>query len=85
MDFRLKNKIIDKGVSEAIAASLLQNDKSETRNTSIKWFALLMGIGIGSTIVYYTLPLNIHSIAIMAFSMAASFLGYYLYLKFLDK
>jgi len=41
----------------------------------------LTGIGLGLTIINYTLPLGIHSFAIIAFSIAASFLGYFLFLK----
>lgn len=81
MDYRLKNRIVEKGIPENIASSILQTNPKENRNTNIKWFALLTGIGAGLTIIYYTLPLGIHSLAIMAFCIAASFLGYYFFLK----
>jgi H+/Cl- antiporter ClcA len=85
MDYRIKNKIVEKGIPENIASSVLQTNPKENRNTNIKWFALLAGIGIGLTIIHYTLPLGIHSLAIMAFCIAASFLGYYFFLKQLEK
>src|SRR6185312_6650065 len=85
MDYRIKNKIVEKGVPENIASSILQTSPKENRNTNIKWFALLAGIGIGLTIIYYTLPLGIHSLAIMSFCIAASFLGYYFFLKQSEK
>jgi hypothetical protein len=85
MDFRLKNKIIDKGISETVVASILQVNPNETRNSNIKWFLILLGIGTAFTIIYYTLPLGIHSLAIMAFSIAASFLVYYLFLRQSEK
>lgn len=81
INYKLKNRIVDKGVPESVAASILQTNTKENLNSNIKWFAILTGIGTGLTIVYYTLPLNIHSLAIMAFSIGASFLGYYLFLK----
>ena len=81
MDYRIKNKIVEKEIPENIASSILQTSPNENRNTNIKWFALLTGIGVGLTIIYYTLPLGIHSLAIMAFSISLSFLGYYFYLK----
>ena len=81
LDNRLKNKIIEKGISENLALSVLQNNPRDNRDMNIKWFALLAGIGIGTTIVNYTLPLGYHSLAIMAFSIAFSFLGYFFYLK----
>jgi hypothetical protein len=81
MDFRLKNKIIEKGVPENVALSILQTNPKDDRNINIKWFAILAGLGAGLTIIYYTLPLGIHSLAIMAFCIAASFLGYFFFLK----
>lgn len=81
LDYRLKNKIADKGVSEIIASSILQSDSKEDGAINIKWFSILAGIGVGLTIVNYTLPLGIHSLAIMSFSIALSFLGYHYYLK----
>ena len=85
MDFRLKNKIIDKGVSETVVASILRVNPNETRNSNIKWFLILLGIGTALTIIYYTLPLGIHSLAIMAFSIATSFLAYYFFLRQSEK
>lgn len=84
LDNRLKNKIIDKGIPENIVSSILQTNPKEDRNSNIKWFAILTGLGIGLTIINYTLPLGFHSLAIMAFSIAASFLGYYLFAKKYD-
>lgn len=85
MDYRIKNKIVEKGIPENIVSSILQTSPKENRNTNIKWFALLAGTGTGLTIIYYTLPLGIHSLAIMAFCTAASFLGYYFFLKHSEK
>ena len=81
MEYRLKNKIVEKGVPENIISSILQPNSKEDRNINIKWFAILAGVGAGLTIIYYTLPLGIHSLAIMAFCIAASFLGYFFFLK----
>lgn len=80
-EHRLKNKIVDKGISENIATSILQTNSGEGKYASIKWFAILAGIGIGLTGVYLTQPLNFHSLAIMAFSISLSFLGYYFFTR----
>jgi len=85
MDYRLKAKIVDKGIPESIASSILQTNPKEDRNMNIKWFALLAGIGAGLAIVNYTQPLGIHSLAIMAFCVSASFLGYYLFTRYTEK
>lgn len=81
LDHRIKNKIVENGVPENIISSLLSTNSNEDKNVNIKWFSILMGFGAGLTIVYYTLPLGIHSLAIMAFCIAVSFLGYYFFLK----
>jgi len=85
MDFRLKNKIVEKGIPENLVSSILQTNPNENRNVNIKWFAVLTGLGAGLTIIYYTLPLGIHSLAIMAFCIAASFLAYFFFLKYSEK
>jgi hypothetical protein len=81
LDFRIKNRIAEKGVSESLAASLLSEETGSPKNASFKWFALLAGTGVGLTIVNYTMPLGIHSLAIMSFSIAGSFLIYYLFIR----
>lgn len=81
VDFRLKNKIVEKGIPENIVSSILQTNPKEDRNINIKWFAILAGLGTGLTIINYTIPLGIHSLAIMAFSISLSFLGYYFFVK----
>lgn len=81
-EHRLKNKIVDKGISENIAQSILETKaKEDDRQVNIKWFAILAGIGIGLTGVNYTQPLGFHSLAIMAFSISLSFLGYYFFTR----
>lgn len=84
-EYRLKNKIVEKGINENIASSILQSTTKEGIHINIKWFALLAGIGAGLLIVYYTQPLGIHSLAVMAFSISLSFLGYYLFIKKVGK
>ncbi len=85
-EHRLKNKIVDKGISENIAQSILETKvKEDSRQMNIKWFAILAGIGLGLTGVNYTQPLGFHSLAIMAFSISLSFLGYYFFTKNTEK
>jgi hypothetical protein len=80
LDHRLKNKLIEKGAPEHIVAQLLQPAPNDSKNTTVKWFALLMGLGTGLILVYNFQPLGMHSLAIMCFSLAAGILGYYFYL-----
>ncbi|MBZ5856808.1 hypothetical protein [Flavihumibacter profundi] len=85
MDHRIRNKIVDKGIPENIASSILQSSPKEDGNVNIKWFSILAGIGAALTIIYYTQPLGIHSLAIMAFCLSASFLGYYFFTRSTEK
>jgi hypothetical protein len=85
VDYRLKNKIVEKGIPENIVSSILQTNPKEDRNINIKWFAILAGLGTALTIINYTLPLGIHSLATMAFCIAAGFLGYYFFIRFSEK
>lgn len=85
LDHRIKKRIVEKGIPESIASAVLQSNSKEDGNSNIKWFAILTGIGIALTIIHYTLPLGIHSLAIMAFCVAGSFLGYFFFSKYSEK
>lgn len=85
MEYRLKNKLIDSGLSENIINAVLQDATNRNKNSNIKWFAILAGVGTALTIINYTLPLGIHSLAIMTFCVSASFLCYFFFLKYADK
>jgi len=80
---RLKKAIIDKGTDENTTGLILRSTADERGDPNLKWFAILTGTGIGLTVVNYTLPLGVHSLAILCFSIAAGFLAYFLYTKFL--
>ncbi|QHV95373.1 hypothetical protein [Spirosoma endbachense] len=74
-DFLLKRKALELGLQQAPTTS------QPNYTSPIKWFAIWIGLGIGLTIIYYTFPLGIHSLAIMSFCLAASFLSYFIFLK----
>jgi hypothetical protein len=78
---RLRKKIIEKGIPENLAASILNQNSDHEGDTNLKWFAILTGISIGLILVHYSLPLGIHSLAILSLCIALSFLGYFLYIK----
>jgi hypothetical protein len=81
LDHKLKNKIIDRGISEQLANSILEKSVSDKKEDSIKWAILLLGVSGGLTVAYYTMPLDIHSLAIMVFSAGLSYLAYFFYLQ----
>jgi hypothetical protein len=80
LDFRLKSKMVDKGVSEKIVDQFLQPGK-DSKAQALKAFLLLAATGIGLAVINYTLPLGVHSIAVLAISLSLAFLGYFYYLK----
>lgn len=82
---KIKNKIIDKGISDSQISAILQPKSGDGNYVNIKWCILLTGLGIGLTIINYTLPLGIHSLAIISFSMAISFIAYHYFLQKMKK
>jgi hypothetical protein len=81
MGYRIKNRILDKGTEENIVRQLLQPDKKENKNYILQWFFMLTAIGIGLLLVRLTGPFGLHSLSILAFSIAAGFGGYYYFSK----
>lgn len=81
LESRLKHRIIDKGITENLATSILQNTKKDDKLQTIKWACLLASTGAGLMAVYYTLPMDVHSFAIMAFSTSIGYMAYYFFLK----
>ncbi len=81
LGYKLRNKIIDRGISDQLASSILGNSVADKKDESIKWAFLLLGLSAGLTVTYHTMPLNIHSLAIMSFSIGLSYLVHYFYLR----
>ncbi len=81
LEFRLKNKLIDRGMSEQLSTYLLNNTDQEKQNEAVKLAILFCGIGTGLIFTYLTTPINLHSLAIMAFSIGLSYLAYFFYLR----
>lgn len=81
LEYRFKNKLIDRGMSEQLSAYLLDKNKQEKQNEVVKLAILFSGLGIGLILIYLTTPIHIHSLAIMAFSLGLSYLVYYFYLR----
>jgi hypothetical protein len=78
LDFRLKNKILERQTEEHIVRQLLQPEKINPLNSVLQWICALVAIGVGFALINLTLPFGLHSLAIMAFSVAAG-LGVYYY------
>jgi hypothetical protein len=81
MTARIKNRMLDKGTEENIVKELLQPDKKENKNYILQWFFIMVAIGIAFLLLMMTSPFGLHSLAIIAFSIAAGFGTYYYFTR----
>ena len=81
LEFRLKNKLIDKGMADQLSNYLVEKNKQEKQNEIIKLAILFCGIGLGLLFTYFSAPIDIHSIAIMSLSLGFSYWAYFFYIK----
>ncbi|RYG01624.1 MAG: hypothetical protein EOO02_12370 [Chitinophagaceae bacterium] len=81
LEYRLKNRMMDKGASEFVITQFLQPQKKDTRTTAIKWSIISGGIGLGFALMFLFPPFGIHSVMIMSFCISLSFLSYYYFIK----
>jgi hypothetical protein len=81
LDYRLKSKIIEKQTDEHVVGQLVPADKTNPVNSILQWFCTLMGVAIGFLVMTLTQPFGLHSLAIMAFSVAAGLGIYYLFIR----
>jgi len=79
--YRLKNKILEKGVPDNIAERLLEPDKDETKHQAIKFFFILFNAAVGFFLVGFYNPPVMVMMAIMTMCLAFSFLAYFIYVK----
>ncbi|RYY13316.1 MAG: hypothetical protein EOO04_32095 [Chitinophagaceae bacterium] len=81
LDYKLKNKMMDKGAPENIISQFLRPQKKDSRITAVKWAIIVGGIGLGFTLMLLFPPFGIHSVMIMSFCISLSFLCYYFFIK----
>jgi hypothetical protein len=80
-NFRIKNRMLDKGTEENVIRQMLQPEKKENKNYNLQWFFTLASIGIGLILVTLIRPYGLISLAIIALSLAAGFGSYYYFTK----
>ena len=81
LDARFRDKLIDSDRSDETIRQLLMPAERERKNEAFRTMAILGGVSTGLVLVYATQPFGFHSLAIMTFCLALSFLGYYFYLQ----
>lgn len=67
---KLKSRIIDRQTPENIVQQLVTEEKKDRGQVLMQWFCVLGSIAIGLLIVRATLPLGLHSLAILAACLA---------------
>jgi H+/Cl- antiporter ClcA len=77
LDFRIKSKIIERQTDEHVVSQLMSPDRFNPLNTVLQWICALVAVGIGFLIIAMTEPFGLHSLAIMALSVAAGLFIYY--------
>ncbi len=82
-DYRLKKKLIEKGLVSEDASSLVQETKRENKYSSLKWGLIILCGGMGMIIInfidyYRDSPLPF---GVLAVSIATGFLLYYYLVK----
>lgn len=80
-DFRLKSRIVERQTEEQVVGQLVRPDKANPLNSTLQWICALIGVGIGFLFMKLTEPYGLHSLAIMAFSVAAGLIIYYRFAK----
>jgi len=78
LDHRIKSRAIAAGSSESMVRLLLARRKKDLRRGALAWICVLLAIGLGISIINATLPFGLHSVAILAFSIGAGLLAFYL-------
>lgn len=84
LDYRLKKQMIEKGISEDVAATILFTDPQMIQRQGLKWVILLLTASFGIFIVDRVQPLGLHSIGIMLASIAIGYMAYLTALRALD-
>ena len=79
---RLKEKALDKGISEATLIALFQDDKKMARLIYLKWFLVLAALGIAFIFIhiladYIKLPSGYLAVGLITLLIAIAFFIYY--------
>jgi len=78
LDHRIKSKVIEAGTPETMVSRLLTRKKKDIRRGVLAWVCVLLAMGLGLSIINLTLPFGLHSVAILALSIGAGLLAFYL-------
>ena len=84
---RLKEKVLDKQVSEATLVALFSEDKSMAKYSYLKWFLILASLGISFIVIMMLAESPVSpnqgymSLGIIAMTMSVAFLVYFMIIR----
>lgn len=80
LDYRLKEKILEWGITHEVATLLLQSGQPDLKRTCIKWFLIFLGLSCGFAIVAVLGLTMWTALAAITLCLAGSFLAYFFFL-----
>lgn len=84
LDYRLKEKILESGVTEELASLLLNSGRTDQKRSAMRWLLLFLGLALGFIIItFFALSLT-PALAVLALGLTGSFAAYYSFLKRTD-
>ena len=78
---RLKEKVLDKQVSDATLVTLFAEDKSLARYSYLKWFLILAALGVSFIIIPRTPGHGYMALGMISLLLSFAFLAYFLIIR----
>ncbi|HUR31920.1 MAG TPA: hypothetical protein VMZ69_10850 [Saprospiraceae bacterium] len=78
---RLKEKVLDKQLSDSTLGVLFTTDKSLAKYSYLKWFFILASLGISFMIIPFIPDHSYFSVGLVSLLLSLAFLCYFLILK----
>lgn len=78
---KLKEKVLDKQISESTLITLFSEDKSLVKYNYLKWFLILAALGISFIILPVTPGQGYMPLGIISLLLSFAFLAYYLIIR----
>ncbi|OJV22561.1 MAG: hypothetical protein BGO21_05230 [Dyadobacter sp. 50-39] len=82
--YKLKEKVLESGVTDQLATLLLQPDRKQSLRSCIKWLVIFLGLALGFCIIAWTDPSVWAGLAALSLCLSGSLLAYYIFLKRTD-
>lgn len=78
LNHKIRSRLAENSVPDTVVAEFLRQESSGGKIDAAKWAFIFAGLGLAGTFIHLTLPLGVHSLAILFFCLAASFGAFFL-------